>query len=63
MNSNQQPTSSVHTKPRYSSPSVVDYGPIDRLTLGDGATDKWDIGSGYRLGSPPPPIPYLPSLD
>ncbi|MEM1207223.1 MAG: hypothetical protein AAGN66_28570 [Acidobacteriota bacterium] len=42
----------------YQAPQRLELGDVVELTKGDGASDKWDVGSGYRkgcnCGSPPP---------
>lgn len=37
-------------KSTYCPPTMVEYGSIVQLTKGDGASDKWDMGSGYKEG-------------
>lgn len=48
---NQFSKNASFEKPReketYSSPTVVLLGSVSELTLGDGSTDKWDIGPGW----------------
>jgi len=31
-----------------SAPEMIELGDLVDLTKGDGTSDKWDIGSGYR---------------
>lgn len=38
------------TRREYDSPTMVEFGRVTELTLGSGASDKWDMGSGYKEG-------------
>lgn len=37
-------------KKTYCPPEMVEFGSIAELTKGSGASDKWDMGSGYKEG-------------
>ncbi len=38
-----------HREPRpYSGPTLVELGSIVALTLGDGTSDVWDMGAGFK---------------
>ncbi len=37
-------------KRTYSTPSMVKFGDVVKLTMGVGGVEIWDIGSGFKAG-------------